>query len=185
MPPALSPLIVALTLTSSPPPPAQVTTNSTAPKTKGTFESRFGLTLGGGTTGGIGIGVRKHFENRWGFHASGIPLWGKHDAFAALGLQGMYSFYRGRIARMYGLFGVQGMYRFELNTYGETRNNRFHTSFGPGIGLELHFNKRFSWALELPVVGIASHESGSGPNAPSHSKFQVLPIPNTALTFYY
>lgn len=182
--PALSPLVVALSL-ATPAPPAQSTTKTNTPKANGSLESRLGLTLGGGVTGGIGIGVRKHFENRWGFHASGIPLLGKTDAFAALGLQGMYSFYRGRIARMYGLFGVQGMYRFEGNTYGNTRNNRLHTSFGPGIGLELHFNKRFSWALELPVVGIATFESGSGSNAPSSSKFQVLPIPNTALTLYY
>lgn len=183
--PTLRPVLVALSLAPGAPAVQGASKTTTTGKSKGPLASTLGLTLGGGVTGGIGIGVRKHFPNRWGFHATGIPLFGKDDSFTALGLQGMYSFYRGRVARMYGLFGVQGMYRFEANSYPNDTNNRVHTSFGPGIGLELHFNKRVSWALELPVAGIATFESGSRPNAPSNSKFQILPIPNTALTLYY
>lgn len=154
------------------------------------YASPIGFTLGGGVTGGIGIGVRKHFENRWGFHATGIPVLGRDSVFGALGIQGMYSFYRGRVARMYGLAGIQGIYTSDSypNSYpnggSRTTNRTLHSTIGAGIGLEIHFNHRISWSLELPVAAIISSSlkaSGRG----SESSFQVLPIPNSALTLYY
>lgn len=194
MPFALSPIVFALSLSGgAPPPPSEAAINQPAkppnkqPQAEHPRSSSLGFTLGGGITSGIGIGVRKHFDNRWGFHATGIPLLGKHQQFVALGVQGMYSFYRGRIARLYGLFGVQGIYSTEGYPEGPRQRMKYyekllHTSFGPGIGLELHFNQRISWALELPIAGVVTRDLKP---QKTDSGFQVLPVPNSAITIYY
>lgn len=188
---ALSPVVFALSLAGGASAPHS-TTQISRPSAPPSLPSPLGVSLGGGSTSGIGLGVRKHFGNRWGFHATGIPVIGELRVFAALGVQGMYSFYRGRIARMYGLLGVQGIYSSESHREYPSKKSSFdkrvfHTSFGPGVGLELHFNKRISWALELPVAAIISSDlrSRSRSKEVSDSGFQILPIPNSALTIYY
>lgn len=191
---ALGPIVFALTFASDPPVTAPASPRPTQVTTKTSdrpLESSLGLTLGGGLTGGIGIGVRRHLENRWGFHATGIPLLGEDRMFVALGIQGMYTFYRGRVARMYGLFGVQGVYNSEKDYHPPGTSGAgyltqvFHTSFGPGVGVEIHFNDRISWALELPITAMISSDLREVTGADSDSGFQFRPVPSSALTLYY
>lgn len=191
---ALGPVVFALTFASDPPVSAPASPRPTQVTTKQSnrpLESSLGLTLGGGLTGGIGIGVRRHLDSRWGFHATGIPVLGDRRKFVALGIQGMYTFYRGRVARMYSLFGVQGIYNSEkeyrpAGTSGPKYLTQvFHTSFGPGVGVEIHFNDRISWALELPVTIMISSDLRDVPGAHLESGIKFRPIPSSALTLYY
>lgn len=172
---------------------------------KGPYESRYGLTLSAGSTSGIGIGVRKHFKNRFGFHITGLPIVGADDGYIFAGGQGMYSFVRRRIVRLYGLLGTQLIYNYSTtrstpmvpagpqqpDTNGPSLvpgptttwvNRDYTATVGAGLGLELHFNKRFSWALELPITVLIHHQRASRHRS---TDVTVLPIPNTAITLYY
>lgn len=182
------------------PPPASLQRTSTPP-----YHSKLGLSLGGGATSGIGIGVRKHFASRWGIASLALPALGQKEGFAAVGVQGMYTFLRTPVVRLYALVGAQTMYFYDrYERAGSSApipspdgspsfipgakktltDHRFSTSFGPGLGLELHFSKRFSWSLDLPVATIVRSDQDSSAGTWNHSVV-VLPIPNSSITLYY
>lgn len=170
------------------------------------YHSKIGLSLGGGTTSGIGIGIRKHFASRWGISSLALPVLGQERGFATLGVQGMYSFLRTRVVRLYALFGAQTMYFY--NRYDQANASpplpqpgtgapafipearktmtdpRFLSSVGPGLGVELHFSERFSWSLDLPVATIIDSDKDNVSGKWQHNAV-VLPIPNSSITLYY
>lgn len=183
----------------------QPSTTEVKQKSKAPYESRYGLTLSAGSTTGIGIGVRKHFKNRFGFHVSALPILGADDGYIFAGGQGMYSFLRRRVVRLYGLLGTQLIYNYSTTrstqmvpsgplqpgsngpsfVAGPTTTSvarDYFVTVGAGLGLELHFTKRFSWALELPITALINHERSSYER---RTEVTVIPIPNTAITLYY
>lgn len=197
-----------LSLAASPPAPAS-TEQAATQKPVYPYESRYGLSLSAGSTSGLGIGIRKHFPNRWGFNVAAVPFIGKNSGFASLGAQVTYSFFRARIARLYVFAGVHGIYHYENTTQRtmvpappeptqvgpakqkfipgpEIRHTdrSIGTNFGPGLGVELHFSKRFSWALELPLAIMIEAEKNSHTRQ-TNTQTRVLPIPNTSITLYY
>lgn len=151
----------------------------------------WGVGVSAGTTSGIGISARRHFENRLGVHFGGIYVYSGETHWGNLGGQLLYTLARSKKTRLYGLFGAQ----FVLNHSKELRYDFLGASrsvgvtkstlfVGPGVGLEIHFTRHFGWALEVPTSFVFALE-GDKDRLPLGGVVNFIPAANTSFTFYF
>lgn len=176
--------------TQAAPPYAQAQTPPLELKTP--LGTAWGIGVSAGTTSGIGISARRHFENRLGVHFGGIYIYAQETHWGNLGGQLLYTFARSRKTRLYGLLAAQ----FVLNHSKELRYDNFaggsrsvdvtkSTLFvGPGVGLEIHFTPHFGWALEVPTSFVFALE-GDKDRLPMGGVVNFIPAANTSFTFYF
>jgi hypothetical protein len=182
---------------ATPPAPAE----KKATKKKAPLHTGFGLGFAGGATSGLGFAYGHHFENGWGFQTAGIGFGQRDLVFLNLGVGGMMTFARAWLVRFYGLFGAMGVYTLErqwdwsdceraVPDNGEPVDcqekdlglqNEFLFIPGAGVGMEFHFTDHIGFALELPV----SIWLPFGPDGFAGDRFQILPVPNAALIYYF
>lgn len=136
---------------------------------------------------GIGLSLRKHFASRWGFHTGAIAFAGGDGMWGNFGIQGMYSFKRTRLLRLYMLTGSTVF--VNATTLRNAPNHKrisvdANLSIGAGFGIELHFTPTFGWAIELPLI-LTLDLNPKVSNTILDSTVSFLPIPSTAFSFYF
>jgi hypothetical protein len=179
------------------------TTPKSPAKKKAPLHSGFGLGFAGGATSGLGFAYRHHFKNGWGFHTAGIGFGQRDFVFLNLGANGMVTFARAWLVRFYGVFGAMGVYSLDrqydwsdceravaVPENGEPVDcqekdlglkSEFLFIPGAGVGMEFHFTDHIGFSLELPVsIWLPFDENGLVGEG-----FQILPVPNASLIYYF
>lgn len=166
-----------------------------APGKKPSLATGWGLGASAGITSGFGISTRKHFKNRWGAQMTGVYLPLAREHWLSLGGQAYYTILHGKIARFYGLAGVQLMSsKDRLATASSPANNSYttppesswdhHLFPGLGLGLEFHFTRTFGWAIEVPLSARVRLNSPP-PGGSWRENVGLVPAANTSLMFYF
>lgn len=161
--------------------------------------SRLGLGVTLGFTSGLGLSLRRHFDSGLGLHFGGFGIWTQDVRHLNLATELLYSFYRGRWARVYGLAGVAWHANQEERGIqapvvpgqdpAQTQTVRYEDYvshdliFGPGIGGELYLHPRFTMSLEVPLV-FAIEEVGEKERA-LEDRLNIHPGVNASMHFYF
>lgn len=200
-------------------PPQQVTASAPLPpseRPEPTFVGGFGSSGGGtarlpedsglgigltlGYTSGLGLSLRRHFRSGFGIHVGGFGYWTSNDRHLNLATQLLYSFYRGRMGRIYALAGVAWHVNDDQRTvrapalpgqdpnadrpvrYEDYFSHRL--IFGPGVGGELFFHRRFGMSLEVPLA-ISIDQVGEKSETRFEDRLSIHPGINASMHFYF
>ena len=140
-------------------------------------EQSVGFAAGG--TRGVGVTYRYlQDDGPWGWQVTGLPIVHPDSGVVSLGAQVLYILNRGREVMAYASLGagtIATWDKCEENELFCKDEKHLGTGVGPGIGFELRMLDNVSFSVDIPLALLFADGEFHG----------LLPIPNTALMYYW